>query len=78
MQIADGFGDFNALKGTPGEYKDAIEGWSLGGGGAAGVQVTASTSTSEVVSSEVIGTTAIGTTLFAGRYVKYLFNLNDD
>jgi filamentous hemagglutinin len=79
VQITDGFGNFKAPeKENANDYKSAIEGWSLGGGGASGVQVSASVSTSGLVSTEVTGTTAIGTTLFAGRYVQYLFNLNED
>lgn len=58
LQIADGFGDVDAPKENKGDYQSAIEGWSLGGGGAAGVE-----------SSEVAATTAARSTLFAGRYV---------
>ena len=79
ITLTDGFGDFKAMeKENANDYRRTIEGWSFGGGGAAGVQVTASVSTSGVVSSEVTGTTAAGTTLFSGRYVKYLFNLDED
>lgn len=78
LQITLGFGNFKAPKENSDDYISAIEGWSFGGGGAAGVQVTASVSTSGVISSEVTATTAMGTTLFAGRYVRYLFNLKND
>lgn len=77
ITITDGFGNFNAAKETREDYQNAIEGFS-GGGGAAGIQLTVSTSTSGIVSSEVTGTTSAGATLFSGRYVHYLFNLYDN
>ena len=72
-----GFGDFKASKSSSDEYISAIEGGSFGGGGSAGVQVTASISSSGVVSTEVSGTTAAGVTLLSGRYALYLFNLKE-
>jgi len=73
-----GFGDFNGAKNSSTDYIDNITGGSLGGGGAVGVQLTASVSASGVVSAEVSGTTSTGVTLLSGRYVWYILNLKND
>jgi hypothetical protein len=66
----------NAEKDDAQRYQKALQGVSFGTTTGAGVQGNVSIGTSGVISGEVSVNSSIGKT-FGGRYVEYLFNIND-